>query len=79
MKDGPEGDVIASRLAVVEIGVDEDADILTSCVIEPVEAPAATKAKAGKGLTAAARVALGTVRKAVDEAGNDLCWVVADA
>jgi len=70
MKDGAEGDVIASRLAVVEIGLDEDGDILTSCVIEPAEAPTATKAKAGKGLTAAARVALNTLRKAVAEAGE---------
>ncbi len=70
MKDGAEGDVIASRLAVVEIGLDEDRDILTSCVIEPAEAPTVTKAKAGKGLTTAARVALNTLRKAVAEAGE---------
>jgi len=70
MKDGAEGDVIASTLTVKEIGCDEDGDILTSCVIEPAEAPAAPKAKAGKGLAAAAKVALGTLRKAVAEVGE---------
>lgn len=33
-KDGPEGEIITSRLEVVEIGVDEDGDEIKSCVIE---------------------------------------------
>jgi AAA domain len=37
MKDGPEGDVIASRLEKEEVGTDEDGDPITSCVIMPVE------------------------------------------
>jgi AAA domain len=37
MKDGPEGDVIGSRLERVELGADEDGDPITSCVIVPVE------------------------------------------
>lgn len=36
MKDGPEGDQIVSRLKLVSLGVDEDGDEMTSCVIEPV-------------------------------------------
>jgi hypothetical protein len=34
---GPQGDTIASRLEVIEVGIDEDGDVITSCVIVPVE------------------------------------------
>ena len=42
MKDGPEGDSIASKLETIEVGTDEDGEIITSCVILPAELPAAT-------------------------------------
>jgi hypothetical protein len=37
MKDGPEGEVIASRLERVELGTDEDGDPITSCVVVPAD------------------------------------------
>jgi AAA domain len=37
MKDGAEGDVIASRLERVDIGVDVDGDPISSCVVVPIE------------------------------------------
>jgi RecA-family ATPase len=37
MKDGAEGDVIASRLEPIEIGTDADGDAISSCVIVPVD------------------------------------------
>jgi len=37
MKDGAAGDVIASRLKVVEVGKDQDGEPITSCVIEPAD------------------------------------------
>jgi hypothetical protein len=37
MKDGAEGDVVVSRLVVVEIGCDGNDDPITSCVVEAVE------------------------------------------
>ena len=40
MKDGPSGTVIASKLEVVELGVDQDGDPLTSCVVVPSAAAA---------------------------------------
>jgi hypothetical protein len=46
MKDGPEGEVIGSKLERVELGVDEDGDPITSCVIVPVEI---TETKATEG------------------------------
>jgi hypothetical protein len=39
MKDGPEGDVIASRLEVLEVGTDADGEPITSCVVVAVDAP----------------------------------------
>jgi hypothetical protein len=37
MKDGAEGDVIVSRLELVDLGADADGEPVTSCVIKPVE------------------------------------------
>ena len=39
MKDGPEGATIASRLEQAEVGIDEDGDLITSCIVVPVEGP----------------------------------------
>ena len=36
-KDGPKGDEIYSRLEAMEVGVDEDGESITSCVIVPAE------------------------------------------
>jgi hypothetical protein len=37
MKDGVEGEVIRSRLEMVELGLDDDGDPITSCVIVPAD------------------------------------------
>ena len=37
MKDGPEGDQIASKLETLEVGLDEDGEEITSCCIVPAE------------------------------------------
>jgi hypothetical protein len=50
MKDGPQGDTFMSRLEVVEVGVDEDGDPITSCVVIPVEGQAA-QGEQGPNLT----------------------------
>jgi hypothetical protein len=39
MKDGPEGDVIVSRLEAVEVGTDTDGEQINSCVVIPVDTP----------------------------------------
>jgi hypothetical protein len=36
-KDGPEGEIITSKLEVVDLGPDDDGDSITSCVVVPVE------------------------------------------
>ena len=46
MKDGEsEGDTIASRLEVVEVGTDEDGEAITSCIVVPSEITATTTTK----------------------------------
>jgi len=42
VKDGEDGIAHPFRLDVVEIGVDEDGEDITSCVVEPTDAPADT-------------------------------------
>jgi hypothetical protein len=70
MKDGEEGAVIASRLHVVEVGVNEYDDPITSCVVVPVDdfQKEAPKAKAPR-MSKAAKIALRALHEAVDEVG----------
>ena len=39
MKDGAEGDTIASKLEQVEVGVDENGEEITSCIVVPADLP----------------------------------------
>ena len=55
MKDGPEGDSIASALEVMTVGQDEDGEDITSCVLLPVSEAEAKRAAAKPGWTAALR------------------------
>lgn len=58
-KDGPEGESVASRLTSVEIGLDDEGDPITSCIVEPVEhVPAAAKEKKGPKLPDRVRLGL---------------------
>jgi hypothetical protein len=72
LKDGPEGNRIASRLEAVTVGTDENGDPTTSCIIDPLEdnLPSPTKTKLKK-LSNGAKIALDTLRKALNEAGRD--------
>jgi hypothetical protein len=71
MKDGPEGDVVSSRLKVVNVGKDVDGDELTSCVIEPVEnAVVSNKDRKKKRMPNAAMIALDALMDAISELGE---------
>lgn len=70
MKDGPFGEVIACRLDVIELGEDEDGDMMTSCVI--VEADAPKKTKPTKELSDDAKLAYGDLIEAVLEHGQEV-------
>jgi hypothetical protein len=69
MKDGPQGEEFASRLEVVEIGLDDDGDKITSCVIVPAEGLATQKERPEK-LPAAAAKALKALHEVIDDAGT---------
>ena len=46
MKDGPEGDEVYSKLEPVEVGVDDDGDAISSCIVteaEPAKRTTTTK------------------------------------
>ena len=70
-KDGVTGLEIVSRLVVVELGQDDDGDQMTSCVVEPVGEPAATKAGAKpKALSKTAKNVLRALHMAIGELGE---------
>jgi hypothetical protein len=69
MKDGPQGDEFASRLEVVEIGLDDDGDKITSCAVVPVEGLAPSRKEKPLKLPNAARRALEALHEIVDDAG----------
>jgi hypothetical protein len=69
MKDGVEGDKIASRLEVVEVGIDEDGEPITSCVVVPVDASALLKSETFK-LTGNLKLAYEALYEAIAELGE---------
>jgi hypothetical protein len=73
MKDGPEEERVVSRLEVIDVGLDEDGEAITSCFIVPAdegdEGPAKHKAKTRKMPHAQAR-ALTLLREAINTAGE---------
>jgi hypothetical protein len=71
MKDGEAGARLVSRLAVVEVGQDEDGEPITSCSVEPVDSEAAlAKVSKSERLPKAARIALDAFWEAIDEYGK---------
>jgi hypothetical protein len=70
MKDGPEGDVTASRLEVVEVGTDPDGEPITSCVVVAVDAPPARDSSRAARLPKAAQTALRALSEVLGEQGE---------
>jgi AAA domain len=68
MKDGPEGDKIVSRLAVVDLGIDEDGERISSCVVEPSDAMA--QSGRAKPLRGQAAIAFRMLENALADAGR---------
>ena len=67
MKDGPEGAEIYSRLEIVEVGVDEDGEPITSCVIVPADKNTTSERTKVSGQ---AKVALDLLHRAIADAGE---------
>ena len=63
MKDGPDGDVIASELKVETVGKDEDGEDITSCVVVPTDAQTSSK----RDIPKSARTAFELLEKAIED------------
>jgi hypothetical protein len=70
MKDGAEGDEIASRLKVVELGRDDNGEALTSCVVEPCTAASFESGSKKPSLSPAQKRALELLGEAINKAGT---------
>lgn len=69
MKDGPEGDEIASRLVIVDdIGTDDDGQPIVSCIIEPSDARTQKPRRSPTGQNG---TAFQLLRKALADHGQD--------
>lgn len=66
LKDGAEGDTIVSRLETVEVGIDEDGDPITSCVVLPTE----DSGRAAIQVRGATKIALEALYEAIAEYGE---------
>jgi hypothetical protein len=70
VKDGASGTIITSRLRVIELGLDDEGEIITSCVIEPVEAESEGEALAKIKLSDKVKAVFDALIKAVKECGE---------
>jgi hypothetical protein len=74
MKDGEEGAVIASRLEHVDVGIDQDGDPISTCIITPLDEASIPKpAKKGakpKSMTRTGKIAFQALREALTQAGT---------
>jgi AAA domain len=69
VKDGEAGAVVASRLKGVTVGIDEDGEAITSCVVEPAEFNAGSRPPKVPTLSNIEQIALKALQYAIGEAG----------
>jgi AAA domain len=69
MKDGPEGDEIASRLDTVQVGTDDNELPIASCIIEPAQ-HIQGKTKPAKKLSSHDAITLDALKKAIGAHGE---------
>jgi AAA domain len=75
MKDGEAGAAVTSKLKTIELGQDEDGELITSCVIEPADQePEAPKdnSKSSKPLPPSEQIALDCLDKALRNDGTNI-------
>jgi hypothetical protein len=68
LKDGPEGERLISKLDVIEVGVDEDGENITSCVVLADKEEGMILGH--EEMAAAQKIALDTLTRALDEKGE---------
>jgi hypothetical protein len=71
-KDFEEGTEIVSRLERVELGIDRDGDPISSCIVVPTEATAATRRVREKGLTKSQKALRAAIDEALDNVGKGI-------
>lgn len=69
-RDWPEGQRFAFELIPVELGLDEDGEIVTSCIVEPTDAP--TEKPRERQLSGVARVALTALKETLLQHGETM-------
>ena len=71
-KDFEEGTEIVSRLERAALGIDPDGDPITSCIVLPAEATAATRSvrEKGRGPSKSQRALIGAIEEAIDASGQ---------
>ena len=67
LKDGLEGEEVFSRLESVEVGIDDDGEPITSCVVVPAEK---SETAAGLRIGGKAKIALDHLRRALEDCGE---------
>lgn len=67
-RDGATGAQIPFRLRQIELGQDQDGDPVTTCVVEPADAP--PKVVKSRPLSPKNKIAFDALRRAVDEGGT---------
>jgi hypothetical protein len=71
-RDGETGSICSFTLKVIDLGLDEDKDPTTSCVVEIEGEPGKRTAKKSQPrLNSAAKIALQALHKAINEAGQN--------
>jgi AAA domain len=70
MKDGPEGETIVSRLELAEIGINDDGDVKSSCVVVPLEGVERRPITKPVRLSPAAKIGLRALADAIADCGE---------
>jgi hypothetical protein len=70
MKDGPEGESLASKLEAVEVGTDTDGNPITSCVVLPAETANVRDATTTRKLSDRQRLALDALAECAADQGS---------
>ena len=69
MKDGAEGEIVVSRLEVIEVGIDDDGEPITSCVVVPSDDQPQVGSRKNIRLPESATIALNALKSAVTDHG----------
>jgi AAA domain len=70
MKDGEDGDTVASRFEVVEVGTDSTGQLIKSCILVPANDVSAAASVKAKRMPRTAQTAMRALKEAIMECGE---------